>query len=581
MDKLTNFLSFFAALTLATERITETIKGLPLLSRWLAVEKPSGSTAEEFRKASIHILAMAVATALTYLTRDQISSLTGMHYQGTWTYLLFGAVASGGSAMLNSVLDILSEVNHQKQLATQQLKLNPSTVLPQLADVTTPPTPTAPAGNVNAVNQERQLATQQVSSSPSAAVPELTTPTGLAFAVAASAGNVNAVKQEGQLATQQVSSSPSAAVPKVTTPTGLAFAVAASAGIVNAVKQEGQLATQQVSSSPSAAVPEVTPPTGLAFAAAASAAGNVNAVNQERALATPQVSSSPPATLSEVTAPTGPPSAAAAPADNGNQQVVAVLPKSNATRAISPVSIPAPRGPSTPTATGDRLLQLARQHVGEKYVLSVRVPKDNFNWKGPWNCSEFVSWLVFQVAGRLYGCDNDKGDPAIAHAFTGYWNRDAQSQGQIISIEQAARTPGAAVLRLPQPAAMGHIVISDGQNGTVEARSPNDGVIPFTLNGRRWDLAILIHGIAYSEGAIVPVSPPSTTIYRLKEPMMTGIKVEEIQEKLKAAGCDPGPLDGEFGPYTHAAVVAFQSLYGLVPDGEVGPQTAAALGIHL
>ena len=78
----------------------------------------------------------------------------------------------------------------------------------------------------------------------------------------------------------------------------------------------------------------------------------------------------------------------------------------------------------------------------------------------------------------------------------------------------------------------------------------------------------------------MPVSPPSTAIYRLTTPLMTGDKVKEIQQKLKAAGFDPGSIDGEFGPHTRAAVVAFQLSLGLLPDGEVGPQTAQALSVQ-
>jgi peptidoglycan hydrolase-like protein with peptidoglycan-binding domain len=63
--------------------------------------------------------------------------------------------------------------------------------------------------------------------------------------------------------------------------------------------------------------------------------------------------------------------------------------------------------------------------------------------------------------------------------------------------------------------------------------------------------------------------------------MMTGDPVRLIQQALKSAGCDPGVIDGEFGPHTHAAVVAFQLLHALVPDGEVGPKTAAELGVQL
>ena len=74
MDKLTVLLGFVAALSLATERITETIKGLPFLSRWLAVEGKNGTTREEFRKASIHLLAIAIGTSLAVSMAPAITS---------------------------------------------------------------------------------------------------------------------------------------------------------------------------------------------------------------------------------------------------------------------------------------------------------------------------------------------------------------------------------------------------------------------------------------------------------------------------------------------------------------------------
>jgi len=410
MESLPNLFGYFVAVSLATERITEAIKGLPLLSTWLAIGKPANSTAEFIRKTGVRVIAGGVATSLAYFAGNQLPGPLTTGLGSAWTYLLFGAMSSGGAGMWNSVLDIANQLNYQKQFQTQQLAANPGAgILP--ASNTANPMPAPPA---------------------------------------------------------------------------------------------------------------------------------------------PVVKATPPPAPKEPKAPTNPP-------------------------AIAP--IPAP--PSKPAATGDQILQVAGKHVGEKYVLSARVPKDDAHWAGPWNCSEFVSWAVFQISKTLYGCDNDKGDPATAHAFTGYWNNDADKQGQIISIEQAARTPGAAVLRLPQPGATGHIVISNGKGGTVEAHSQNDGVIESTLNARRWDLAILVPGITYTEGPIATVSPPNTTIYRLVNPPMTGNKVLEIQERLKAEGLDPGPLDGEFGPYTHAAVVAFQTSHGLVSDGEVGQQTAAALGLQI
>lgn len=234
---------------------------------------------------------------------------------------------------------------------------------------------------------------------------------------------------------------------------------------------------------------------------------------------------------------------------------------------------------SVQSVNGSAVLQIALQHIGEKYVLGVLVPKDNPNWKGPWDCAEFVSWSVFQAARVLYGCDKDTGDPATADAYTGYWDRDSLKLGRIISLDEAARTPGAVVLRFPQVGACGHIVLSDGLGGTVEAHSPADGVIRSTLAQRRWDTAILVPSVTYNQSSAVPVAPPSTIIYRLAQPMMAGDKVKQIQQALVGKGFDPGSPDGEFGPHTSAAVVAFQLSQGLTPDGEVGPQTANALGV--
>lgn len=51
----------------------------------------------------------------------------------------------------------------------------------------------------------------------------------------------------------------------------------------------------------------------------------------------------------------------------------------------------------------------------------------------------------------------------------------------------------------------------------------------------------------------------------------------DIQRRLKALGHDPGPLDGVRGRLTIAAIRSFQASCGLVPDGLVGPKTAAKL----
>lgn len=62
---------------------------------------------------------------------------------------------------------------------------------------------------------------------------------------------------------------------------------------------------------------------------------------------------------------------------------------------------------------------------------------------------------------------------------------------------------------------------------------------------------------------------------------MRGDTVLDIQHSLLEKGFNTGMLDGIYGKDTIAAVIDFQQYAGLVADGEVGPQTAAALGIIL
>jgi peptidoglycan hydrolase-like protein with peptidoglycan-binding domain len=55
--------------------------------------------------------------------------------------------------------------------------------------------------------------------------------------------------------------------------------------------------------------------------------------------------------------------------------------------------------------------------------------------------------------------------------------------------------------------------------------------------------------------------------------------VRDVQRALAAAGINPGPIDGDYGGQTAAAVRVFQMRKGLAVDGEVGKLTAKALGV--
>ncbi|MBD2702185.1 peptidoglycan-binding protein [Spirosoma sp. BT702] len=234
-------------------------------------------------------------------------------------------------------------------------------------------------------------------------------------------------------------------------------------------------------------------------------------------------------------------------------------------------------------ATGEDVVKIAAKRVGERYIYGALAPKDNPNWRGPWDCAEYVSWCVFQAAQKLYGCDNNWGNPTTANAYTGYWRRDVANTGIQVSVELAAKTVGGILLRYPieRPRLDGHIVICDGKGGTYEAHSPAKGVINGKVTGRRWDTGVLVPDLEYTQLAGTIIVTPPTLVFRLTNPLMQGKTVREIQKKLKALDLNPGDIDGKYGPHTIAAVVAFQRLQGLVADGEVGEETATALGIDM
>jgi hypothetical protein len=231
--------------------------------------------------------------------------------------------------------------------------------------------------------------------------------------------------------------------------------------------------------------------------------------------------------------------------------------------------------------TGADILQKAKTRLGDSYVFGALTPVGAPDPR-VFDCSKLASWAVYQAARLIYGADRDSGNPLEVYGGTVYWNRDARSLGNIISLDAAAATPGAALLRLATASRCGHIVISDGLGGTVEAHSTAAGVIASTLHGRRWDLGILVPGIKYQAAQPIPVKPPAAPIYRLTLPFMSGPEIVRLQEALNKWLGPQGFLvaDGVYGPRTERAVAAFQRSQGsLAPDGEAGPATLKALGM--
>ncbi len=148
-------------------------------------------------------------------------------------------------------------------------------------------------------------------------------------------------------------------------------------------------------------------------------------------------------------------------------------------------------------ASAKKIIESAAYHLGEAYVFGTVVPMNNPEWKGPWDCAEYITYIVKSVTGVIYGSKNND-------SYTGYWAEDAEHNKVItISIEQAVKTEGAILLRKPKPGMIGHIAFSDGKGNTLEARGKAFGVCKYVAlasdgsNSRGWDMGILIPNVEY------------------------------------------------------------------------------------
>ena len=120
---------------------------------------------------------------------------------------------------------------------------------------------------------------------------------------------------------------------------------------------------------------------------------------------------------------------------------------------------------SSATKSGGAIIQEALLHLGQEYFWGVSPGQSaysNPNYAGPWDCSEFVSWLVNKVYGEQIGL-------RTWNAYTGYWVEDAAAGAKLhyISMDDARNTPGAIIFRFDDQ--QHHIAISEGNGKLIEA----------------------------------------------------------------------------------------------------------------
>ncbi|MDI9312078.1 MAG: peptidoglycan-binding protein [Limnohabitans sp.] len=226
-------------------------------------------------------------------------------------------------------------------------------------------------------------------------------------------------------------------------------------------------------------------------------------------------------------------------------------------------------------AIGKEILNLANQHDGEKYVFGANVPFDNPNYKGPWDCAEFVSWIVYQITKVKIGIRGKE-------AYTGYWENDVSKYCKKISISEAALTYGAIVFRSPgfKGISIGHIAISDGKGGTIEAKSTNDGVCKSVIKGRQWEYGLLINNVQYemNNAFVFDYNNPPFNFY-VSSPIMKHKIVEETKEKLNKLNLFHGEINENYESEIAIAVSNFQKIKGIVVDAVLGKETLTLLKV--
>jgi hypothetical protein len=115
--KLVAIVSLILALSIASERLVEIVKGtIPFLSAENADPRKEG-----IRRSLLQALAVVAGVVTSFLARDYVPYELS-EPAGTWAILGLGLLASGGSGFWNSILTYVSQVKDLKELETAAMK---------------------------------------------------------------------------------------------------------------------------------------------------------------------------------------------------------------------------------------------------------------------------------------------------------------------------------------------------------------------------------------------------------------------------------------------------------------------------
>ena len=109
--KLTSIVGVILTLSIASERLTDIIKGF---ITWLDKPNTVDPKKESLRRSCVQILAVASGVVTAFLARKYIPD-TVASSKDVWSILGLGLLASGGSGLWNSVLTYLAKLKDVKK----------------------------------------------------------------------------------------------------------------------------------------------------------------------------------------------------------------------------------------------------------------------------------------------------------------------------------------------------------------------------------------------------------------------------------------------------------------------------------
>lgn len=111
MDSLVGIVTLLVALSIASERLVDIVKGLiPFLNAQNADAKKEG-----WRKTILQVMAVISGIITAFLAKATITSALPEILQSTSGILGIGLLASGGSGLWNSILTYLLQVKNLKK----------------------------------------------------------------------------------------------------------------------------------------------------------------------------------------------------------------------------------------------------------------------------------------------------------------------------------------------------------------------------------------------------------------------------------------------------------------------------------